>query len=108
MNDPNIVPPGPGIVRFPWPSSFPDVVIHAPESAVKKHPEYPAAKGGDATAALALITDTVSENAVEQLRQLGTAHTPMLISIHAKERTGINTIRQMLAEVLRHRLGWAV
>lgn len=109
MNDPTAEEAsGPGIVRFPWPPDFPDVVIHSPESAVKKHAEYTAAKAGDVTAADMLIRDTLAENAVGQLRHLGAGVSPVLISIHAKERTGINTIPQMMAEILHEKLGWAV
>ena len=52
------------VFRRLWPGSFPkpfrkplfgfpDVVIHAPESFVKKHPAYAAAKSGDEFARLA-------------------------------------------------------
>jgi hypothetical protein len=98
----------PGVVRFPWPADFPDVVIHAAESTVKKHPHYPAAKAGDATAAAQLIVETLSESALDTLRRLGAGFAPILISIHAKERSGINTLPQMLAEFLGHDLGWQV
>ncbi|MDO8464453.1 MAG: hypothetical protein Q7S46_04260 [Gallionella sp.] len=36
--------------RKPW-EDFPNVLIHASESAVKQHPHYWAAKTGDAVAA---------------------------------------------------------
>jgi hypothetical protein len=41
-------------VRTPW-NGFPPVVIHSPELAVKRHPEYLAAKSGDTEAAFALV-----------------------------------------------------
>ncbi|QYF96104.1 phosphoribosyltransferase [Massilia sp. PAMC28688] len=96
------------MVRFPWSADFPHVVIHAAESAVKQHPEYSGAKSGDVTAAAKLVSGTISALAVDQLRQLSTGLTPVLISIHAKERTGINTLPQMLAEFLGDKLGWQV
>jgi hypothetical protein len=37
--------------------SFPDVVLHAAEIAVKKHPHYRLAKAGDILAADALVAD---------------------------------------------------
>lgn len=98
----------PGSVRFPWASSFPDIVIHASESAVKSHPRYPCAKAGDATAAAQVVSETLSASAVSTLRQLGAGYAPVLISIHAKETGGINTLPQMLAEFLGHDLGWPV
>ena len=45
--------------RTPW-LDFPDVFIHASESAVKRHPHYRAAKSGDAQAAAALVAATSS------------------------------------------------
>ncbi len=35
--------------------AFPDIVLHADELAVKRHPQYAAAKAGDAQAAEALV-----------------------------------------------------
>lgn len=40
--------------RTPW-GNFPDVLIHASESAVKQHPAYEAAKSGDDSAATNLV-----------------------------------------------------
>jgi hypothetical protein len=40
--------------RTPW-GNFPDVLIHASESAVKQHPAYLAAKSGDDNAATDLV-----------------------------------------------------
>ncbi len=42
--------------RTAW-GNFPDVLIHASESAVKQHPAYKAAKAGDGNAAIALVSD---------------------------------------------------
>lgn len=49
--------------RLPW-NGFPDVSIHASESAVKQHPRYPAAKSGDAEAAIVLVHDTLNPDQV--------------------------------------------
>ena len=49
---------------------FPDVVIHAGETAVKKHPLYEAAKTGDAEAASDLIHDTFNPDAIDALKAL--------------------------------------
>ncbi len=48
--------------RTPW-GNFPDVLIHASESAVKQHPAYLAAKVGDDNVATALVMDTSIWNA---------------------------------------------
>ena len=57
---------------------FPDVVLHAPEPEVKGHPQYRSAKVGDALAAEALVADTISGRAVDQLAvvlsEIGRAH----------------------------------
>jgi hypothetical protein len=43
--------------RTPW-CNFPDVLIHASESAVKQHPASGQAKSGDDEAAAQLVMDT--------------------------------------------------
>ena len=45
--------------RTAW-GNFPDVLIHASETAVKQHPAYKAAKSGNGNAAIALVSDTLS------------------------------------------------
>ncbi|EIC23734.1 hypothetical protein [Thiorhodovibrio frisius] len=44
--------------RTPW-RDFPPVVIHSPEIAVKRHPDYRAAKSGDVQAAFSLVKATI-------------------------------------------------
>jgi hypothetical protein len=46
--------------RTHW-RDFPDVLIHASETAVKQHPNYKAAKSGDGLSAVALVNDTLNE-----------------------------------------------
>jgi hypothetical protein len=86
--------------RTPWPDRFPEVIIHASESRVKQHPDYPAAKAGNSDAAYALIRDTLSPDAVTALRQLIGPRRPMLVSAHALEREGVNAIPEALADEL--------
>ena len=50
--------------RTAW-NDFPDVTIHAPESTVKHHPLYRAAKTGDAEAAQQLARELVSRDQIE-------------------------------------------
>ncbi len=95
---------------FPKPSrrpllDFPDVVIHAGETAVKKHPLYEAAKTGDAEAAADLINDTFNPDAIEALRVLLDGRKPILISAHAMEGGGVNAIPETFAEKLAEKLG---
>ena len=55
--------------RTPW-GDFPPVVIHSPEIAVKRHPDYRAAKSGDVQAAFSLVRTTIAESAVVKIRDL--------------------------------------
>ncbi|WP_296488942.1 hypothetical protein [Rhodoferax sp.] len=85
--------------RSPW-GNFPDVLIHASESAVKQHPAYKAAKAGDGNAAIALVNNTMSEAQNLALVNLLRGHTPTLVSAHAYEREGINAIPEVFADLL--------
>lgn len=95
-------------IRAGWPVEFPDVVIHSPESDVKQHPSYEAAKSGDVEAAIELIAGTVSDEAIEALVEIGSAWSPVLISVHAEERVGVNAIPEVMADYLGQILGWSV
>ncbi|HQA35646.1 MAG TPA: phosphoribosyltransferase [Casimicrobium huifangae] len=94
--------------RTRWPPGFPSVVIHAPESSVKKHADYWAAKRGDADAALRLVQATLSADAVGTLRGLIGNRRPTLVSAHALEREGVNAIPEALADELARLLTLAV
>lgn len=93
--------------RAPW-DELPDVVLHAPIPVVKQHPDYADAKAGDADAALRLVRDTISDEAVEKLRRHGIPSAPVLLPVHALESTGVNAIPLALAEEIGRRLGWTV
>ncbi len=91
--------------RAAW-NEFPDVLIHASESAVKQHPRYQAAKSGDAEAAEALVRDTLNDAQVEALRRLAGDVRPTIVSVHAYEDLGVNAIPEAFADELAQRLGW--
>lgn len=93
--------------RTPW-NTFPDVLIHATESAVKQHPAYRAAKSGDGAAALALINDTMSDAQNQCLLALVKGRTPTFVSAHAYEKEGVNAIPEIFADELSKALGWPV
>lgn len=95
------------VCRFPW-DALPPVWIHAAESAVKQHPAYAAAKGGDPDSAFELVKDHLSSLIVNELMQAFRGWSPILISAHAVERTGVNAIPEALADLLAQRLGWSV
>jgi len=98
----NMKPP-----RAAW-GNFPDVLIHAEESAVKRHPDYPAAKSGDAEAADRLVADTISDEKLSAIKEMAGDATPVVVSVHAYENTGINAIPEALADAISERLGWSV
>lgn len=93
--------------RAPW-NGFPDVLIHARESAVKKHPLYQTAKSGDADAAAQLVKDTINNDQVEALRSMMDDCSPVLVSVHAYEASGINAIPEAFADKLADALGLEV
>ena len=85
--------------RVHW-TSLPDVVLHAGESAVTKHPEYTAAKRGDFQAAARLVSASISEAAIDRLAEIIGTRAPILVSVHAFEADGTNAIPRALAEQL--------
>ncbi len=94
--------------RFAWPNDFPNVIIHSAESTVKQHAAYAAAKAGDVMAALDLVLETLSDDAIAELVDLGSPWEPVLISVHAEERVGVNAIPEVMADVLSQILGWEI
>ena len=94
-------------IRTPW-NGFPDVIIHSPELAVKKHVVYAEAKAGDSDAAFQLVQDTISPEAVEKVIDLANGRNPFLASAHAFEKTGVNAIPEALADELAARTGFPV
>lgn len=93
--------------RTPW-GDFPDVLIHASETAVKQHPAYKAAKAGDDDAATALVLDTFSPDSALALGRIAGNSKPTLVSAHALERDGVNAIPEVFADRLGQFLSWPV
>jgi len=91
--------------RTPW-GNFPDVLIHASESAVKQHPAYKRAKSGHGPSATALVNDTMSELQNQRMVDLLHGHRPTLVSAHAYEREGINAIPEAFAVEISKAVGW--
>ena len=91
--------------RTVW-NNFPDVLIHASESAVKQHLAYTAAKAGNGAAATALVNDTMSDQQNLRLATLLRGYTPTLVSAHAYEREGINAIPENFAVEISKALSW--
>jgi adenine/guanine phosphoribosyltransferase-like PRPP-binding protein len=86
-------------VRVPL-YGFPDVVLHADELSVKRHPQYQAAKKGDVDAADLLVAELASHERIGELRSLLKGHTVELVPIHALETEGVNEIPAALATLL--------
>jgi hypothetical protein len=93
--------------RTAW-GNFPDVLIHASESTVKQHPAYKGAKSGDDDAATELVLATFSLDQTMALKCLAASKEPTLVSAHAFEREGINSIPEMFSKQLGKVLQWPV
>ena len=93
--------------RTGW-GHFPDVLIFSDEMTVKHHPDYAAAKAGDADAAIRLINGLVTQDNVEELSRLINGKQPVLVGVHALEKQGINEIPVALCGFLTERLGLPV
>jgi hypothetical protein len=95
-------------VRTPWPTGFPDVVVHTDLRTRDSHPSYKVAKAGDAEAALTLAADLLSQHAVVQLRNLIGDLPTLLLPVVADEQTGFNAIPDAMAQILGNKLGFGV
>ncbi|MEI6206090.1 MAG: phosphoribosyltransferase [Desulfuromonadales bacterium] len=95
------------VLRTPL-HDFPDVIIHATETAVKKYPRYKEAKSGDSEAAFELVQATINDQQVENLRILLNDRKPLLASAHAYEAEGVNAIPEVFADELAQRLDLVV
>jgi hypothetical protein len=94
--------------RTPWRVDFPDVVIHTTVQIRDAHPDYAAAKAGDAEAAWRLARELLDREATNFLECIVSAHDITLLPITALETTGFNAIPDAMAKVVSHALGWRV
>lgn len=90
--------------RAPW-GGFPKVIRNGELGALTKEPDYQAAKGGDAAAALALAQRLVTPETVERIRSLIGDRRPSLLPVLAAEESGRNKIPLAMACVIAERLG---
>ncbi len=93
--------------RVPW-NNFPNVLIHANESAVKQHLVYSAAKSGDDEAATDVVLSNLNVSQVVALSDMFGDKTPTLVSAHAFEKDGVNAIPEVFANELALMLEWPV
>src|SRR5882724_2405430 len=84
---------------------FPDVVLHAAELAVKRHPQFGAAKAGAISAAESLVADLANPERLQAIQALLDGKQAELVSVHALETEGVNEIPAALAKLLSAWLG---
>lgn len=94
-------------IRATW-SNFPDVLIFSEQGAVKRHPEYLAAKTGDVGAAKRLAADLIGAEAIASVARLVGGRDTKLLPVHALEAGGVNRIPAAMAELLGERMGLQV
>lgn len=94
----------PNSYRSPWVRGFPEVVVHATQSARDQHPGYQSAKSGDIKASLELVNSLLSVEATARIADLVQGQQPLLAAVTAAEAIGFNTIPDAMASVLGERL----
>ena len=84
-------------------------MLLAEERRTKQHPEYAAAKSGDSLAAAALVRSLVDERGLvdvgDLIASVKASGSLVLVSAHAYEREGVNSIPAALAQLLSARFG---
>lgn len=87
-------------VRTTWQKDFPDVVLHARLGDATSHRDYEAAKAGDKDAAYRLVSEILTKDAVDKIRNIIGHREVLLAAVHAEEASGLNKIPQAMADVL--------
>lgn len=87
-------------VRTTWQKDFPDVVLHARLGDATAHRDYEAAKAGDKDAAYRLVSEILTKDAVDKIRNIIGNREVLLAAVHAEEASGRNKIPQAMADVL--------
>jgi PAS domain S-box-containing protein len=82
------------------------VIVHAHLRLRDDHRLFRAAKGGDATAALALAEELLAVGQIEQLRNLIGGGGAILLPVTALEDAGFNAIPDAMADILARALDW--
>ncbi len=95
-------------VRTTWQKDFPDVVLHARLGDATSHRDYEAAKAGDEAAARRLVSEVLSKEAVDKIRDVIGTREVLLTAVHAEEASGRNKIPQAMADILGKVLHQAV
>lgn len=98
-----------GAQRPAWAADFPDVVVQHPwgskaRTAVRKSPDYAAAKAGDFSAAERVVAQLVKPAVVERLRAVIGDQDAVLVPVAAVEAAGRNRLPTVYAAALAERL----
>ncbi|MCS4503315.1 hypothetical protein NYO91_04390 [Arhodomonas aquaeolei] len=93
-------------VRTEWGDGFPDALILNTPRAVQQHPDYRAAKDGDTNAAFRLVGATVDDQDINAIADAVGERTPVVVGVHAEERTGQNKIPLAFAQRIADALGY--
>ena len=92
-------------MRSDW-NNFPDVVLMHSKSTISGHSLYQAAKGGDLSAAVALVDDYLNEGALNEIGKLLAPHENVrLLPVHAVEMSGRNKLPAAYAAWLEQAFG---
>lgn len=92
-------------MRSDW-NNFPDVVLMHSKSTISGHSLYQAAKGGDLTAAVALVDDYLNDGALDEIGKLLAPHENVrLLPVHAVEMSGRNKLPAAYAAWLEQAFG---
>lgn len=112
-----------GPARAAWGEGFPNVVVqrYGKVSELRAHPDYAAAKKGDAEAATRVVRDMLRDRALERIRQAlgdrkpvpphgaGSVGTPpVVVAVKPADPEGRNALPQAYAAALGQRLGLTV
>jgi hypothetical protein len=81
-------------------------VVHSTLAERDGHPEYAAAKSGNAVSALTLAQALLSKAEIERLRDVVGVAGAVLLPISALEISGFNAIPDAMAQTLAIELGW--
>lgn len=88
------------VARSAW-DSFPNVLIAQSHASITGHPDYAAAKQGDAAAALSVVQSVVTpEFARVLIDQLKPENCDYLVAVHAEEAAGRNKLPEAFAAVV--------
>jgi adenine/guanine phosphoribosyltransferase-like PRPP-binding protein len=91
--------------RTPWDSDFPRVVFSSALGSAEKHKDYTSAKGGDILAAIKLVDDLVSDDAIKRIEAMLDGKKPYIAPVLAIEATGNNMIPTAYAYKIASVLG---